>query len=129
MVVRITSTAKEEKIDEFVNAFTALQHQLERRIHVTSAFVSSQILGEFSSVARLSLSWTFRRNEYVQPSKTFRNGRIAHEIRPTDQDGRVRPELPEVLEAADRLRRDVAYRGRPECRSGDRIRVEDELRS
>ena len=56
MVVRITSTAKEEKIDEFVNAFTALQHQLERRIHVTNAFVSSQILGEFSSVARLTLS-------------------------------------------------------------------------
>ena len=45
MVERIASTDREKKINEFVDTFTALQHQLEQRIHVTNAFVSSQILG------------------------------------------------------------------------------------
>ena len=65
-----------------------------------------------------------------------REGGVAHEVRPADEHGRVRAELPEVLQAPHRVGVGIgvgvggrmADRGRPERRGGRGVREEHELR-
>ena len=56
-----------------------------------------------------------------------RDRRVAHEVRPTNENGRVRAELPEALKSWHRVRGRRLHGGRPERRGRDGIREEDEL--
>ena len=53
--------------------------------------------------------------------------RVAHEVRPADEDGRVRAKLPVVLEPTNGVARRGRYRGPPEGRRSDRVGEEHEL--